>query len=74
MQAEGTAFIEWNSRHSMAVVLLLKERSGGVSAGVDRNEAAIRSLVMDTPEELRSSFAVADTEAAIRIAAEWVSL
>jgi hypothetical protein len=74
MQAEGTAFIEWNSRHSVAVTLLLNERSGGASAGMDRNEAAIRSLIADMPEEFRAHSRIADAETAIRLATEWLSL
>lgn len=74
MQSEGTAFIEWNSRHSVAVAALLNERGGGVSAGMGNNETAIRSLVSDMPEEFRSAPRIDDAEGAIRLAAEWVSL
>jgi hypothetical protein len=52
----------------------LKNTFQPAEAGMDRNEAAIRSLVADMPEEFRSSSAIADTEATIGLAAEWVSL
>ena len=74
MRADGTAFIEWNSRHSEAVTLLLNGRRGGASAGMDRNEAAIRSLIADMPEAFQAYPYIADAETEIRLATEWVSL
>lgn len=73
MRAEGTAFIEWNARHGTAVDLLLATRRNG-PAMEEANEAAIRSLVADLPEEFRSGPIVDITDEAIRYAAEWVSL
>ena len=74
MRAEGVAFIDWNSRHSEAVTLLLNGRGGGASAGMERNEAAIRSLIADMPEAFQAYPYIADAEPAIRLATEWVSL
>ena len=73
MQAEGTAFIQWNTRHSIAVEAMLAPRRTGSSTG-DTNEAAIRSLVAALPEEFRSYPTMNIADEAIRHAAEWVSL
>lgn len=73
MQAEGTAFIEWNTRHGMAIDSLLATRRNGL-ATEEANEVAIRSLVADLPEVFRSSPIMNITDEAIRHAAEWVSL
>ncbi len=55
-------------------MLLLVERVGGTSAGVDSNEAAIRLLVSDMPADFLTRFGIADVDRAIRLATEWVSL
>ena len=73
MKADRTAFIEWNTRHGAAVELLLATRRNGSATG-ETNEAAIRSLVSDLPERLRSYPTMDTADEAIRHAAEWVSL
>lgn len=73
MKAGGTDFIEWNSRYGAAVELLLATRRIGPSTG-DTNEAAIRALVAEVPEEFHSYPTMDIAEEAIRHAAEWVSL
>lgn len=74
MRAEGTASLEWGSRHTAAITALLVPQGGGISAGIPANEAAIRSLLRDVPTELRSRMSLGDAETAILVAAEWVSL
>ena len=74
MRAEGTASLEWGSRHTAAITALLVPRGGGISAGIAANETAVRSLLADVPAELRSRMTLADDEDAIHIAAEWLSL
>ncbi|MCJ2111199.1 hypothetical protein MKK64_08345 [Methylobacterium sp. E-025] len=74
MQAEGAAFIGWNSRHREAVTLLLSQRNGGPATGMDRNEVAIRSLIADMPEAFQAYPYLVDAEPAIILATEWVSL
>lgn len=74
MRAEGTASLEWGSRHTNAIMALLVPRGGGISAGMAANEAAIRFLLSDVPADLRSRMALADAEEAIQVATEWVSL
>ncbi|MCJ2113243.1 hypothetical protein MKK64_18855 [Methylobacterium sp. E-025] len=74
MRAEGAAFIEWNYRHREAVTVLLSQRNGGPAAGMDRNEAAIRSLIADMPEAFQAYTYLVDAESAIVLATEWVSL
>ncbi|TXN40684.1 hypothetical protein FV232_27170 [Methylobacterium sp. WL30] len=74
MQADGTALIEWNCRHREAVTLLLRQRNGGPSAGMDHNEVAIQSLIADMPEAFQAYPYLVDAEPAISLATEWVSL
>lgn len=74
MRAEGTASLEWGSRHGNAITSLLSANGGGLSAGMPANEAAIRALLSDVPAELRSRMNLGDAEDAIRAATEWVSL
>lgn len=74
MRAEGTASLEWGTRHTAAIMALLVPRGGGISAGMAANETAIRSLLTDVPVELQARMALADAEEAIQIATEWVSL
>lgn len=73
MQAEGTAVFDWGSRHGAAVEQMLATRRSGPATG-ETNEAAIRSLVSGLPEGFRSYFIDTDSEKAIDLAAEWVSL
>ncbi|SDO52337.1 hypothetical protein SAMN05216360_12546 [Methylobacterium phyllostachyos] len=74
MQADGSAHADWNARHSVAITLLLVERGGGAAAGMDSNEAAIRSLVSEMPADFLTRLGIADVDRAIRLATEWVSL
>lgn len=73
MRAEGTAFIEWNSRIGTAIEALLATRRSGRSVG-EANEAAIRALIADLPEAFRSHPAVDNDDHAIERANTWVSL
>ncbi|MCJ2120086.1 hypothetical protein MKK65_26525 [Methylobacterium sp. J-001] len=74
MQAGGTAFIEWRSRHTVALTMLINAHGGGAAAGVTSNEEVIRSLVSSVPEKFQSYPSIADAEEAIRLVTEWVSL
>lgn len=74
MTAERTAFLGWGSQHGEAVEQLLAKHGGGSCAGMERNEAAIRALLSDLPEAFQNHHSVVDMDAAVRLAAEWVSL
>jgi hypothetical protein len=74
MQAGGTDFIDWRSRHSVALTMLVSAQGSGAAAGMTSNEAVIRSLVSSVPEKFQSYSSIADAEEAIQLVTEWASL